>query len=108
YSAVTAACLLINKNKFINFDSKFRIAFNDVDFNLKLLNKKFFNLFTPFSLLKHYESISVGLPESGNRDLKQFEKEILTMYKKWRKIINNDPLYNKNLNNINESYNLKI
>ncbi|MGB9883621.1 MAG: glycosyltransferase family 2 protein, partial [Microgenomates group bacterium] len=80
YSAVTAACLLIHKTKFIGFEPKFKIAFNDVDMNLKILNKKFFNLYTPFTTLKHYESISVGLPEKGTRNLKEFKKEILKMW----------------------------
>ena len=108
YSAVTAACLLIKKQKFINFDPEFRIAFNDVDFNLRLLTKKYFNLYTPFAILKHYESISVGKPEKGNRDLKEFKKEILKMYKKWKKLLLNDPFYNKNLTKIRENYDLEV
>jgi glycosyltransferase involved in cell wall biosynthesis len=108
YSAVTAACLLIKKQKFINFDLKFRIAFNDVDFNLRLLTKKYFNLYTPFAILKHYESISVGKPEKGNRDPKEFKKEILKMYKKWKKLLLNDPFYNKNLSKTIENYDLDL
>jgi glycosyltransferase involved in cell wall biosynthesis len=108
YSAVTAACLLIKKQNFINFDPEFRIAFNDVDFNLRLLNKKYFNLYTPFAILKHYESISVGKPEKGTRDIKEFKTEILKMYKKWKKLLLNDPFYNKNLSKIRENYDLNI
>ena len=99
---------MIKKQKFINFDPEFRIAFNDVDFNLRLLTKKYFNLYTPFAILKHYESISVGKPEKGNRDLKEFKKEILKMYKKWKKLLLNDPFYNKNLTKIRENYDLEV
>ncbi|GIW64577.1 MAG: glycosyl transferase family 2 [Patescibacteria group bacterium] len=108
YSAITAACLLINKKKFIDFDIKFKIAFNDVDFNLKLLTRFFFNLYTPFCVLKHYESISVGLPQKGTRDIKEFKNEILRMYKKWKHILNKDPFYNKNLTLTKENYSLQL
>ncbi len=99
-SAVTAACLLIKKEKFYKvkgFDEKFRIAFNDVDLNLKLLNKKFFNLINPFVKLYHHESISVGDPTSSKRDLTEFKNEIILMKKKWEMLLEQDKFFNPNL-----------
>jgi len=66
YSFCTAACLLMKKEYFRKnkFNEKFQIAFNDIDLNLNLLKKNLFNIVNPFSKLYHYESVSVGLPET--------------------------------------------
>lgn len=111
FSAVTAACLLVSKRKFneVNgFDPIFKIAFNDVDFNLKLFKKGYVNIYTPYSRLKHYESISVGKPGSGKRDLNLFKKEMNLMNEKWKDIIQRDPFYNENLSLDREDYYLKF
>lgn len=100
FSAVTAACLMVSKEKFLlvnGLDETFRIAFNDVDFCLKLLDKKLLNIYTPYTILTHYESTSVGRPEDGNRDTNEFGTEIKKLSTKWKKYIKNDPYYNKNL-----------
>ncbi|GIW65404.1 MAG: glycosyl transferase family 2 [Candidatus Parcubacteria bacterium] len=102
YSGVTAASLMINKNKFLNFDTKFKIAFNDVDLNLRILKNKYFNLCNCDIKLYHYESISVGKPGETTRDVNLFRKEIERMYKKWDWILENDPFYNKNFSLNNE------
>jgi len=107
YSAVTAACLMVKREKFEKvggFEEKLRIAFNDVDLCLKLGTEGFFNLYTPYVELYHHESVSVGTPNDGNRDMKEFGKEVEFMKKKWGKIIGTDPFYNKNLTWRNSSY----
>jgi len=111
YSAVTAACLLISRKKYLQVGGlkpKFRIAFNDVDFCLELLKRGYYNVYTPYAKLYHHESISVGRPEQGNRDLKEFNKEIRMMINKWRKILYSDPFYNKNLTLEHENLSLRI
>jgi hypothetical protein len=75
------------------FDPKFQIAFNDVDFCLKLLEKGWRNVYLPQVTLYHHESISVGQPGSKQRDLTVFKKEIDMMLDKWRPLIENDPYY---------------
>ncbi len=110
YIAVTAACLMIKRDKFEEvegFDEKLRIAFNDVDFCIKLWDKGYDNIFTPFAKLYHHESISVGTPEKGTRNVKEFLKEIDLITKRWKKI-KNDPFYNPNLNLNNENFDLKL
>ncbi|NLZ24723.1 glycosyltransferase [Candidatus Dojkabacteria bacterium] len=100
YSAVTAACLMISREKYEKIgklNEKLRIAFNDVDFNLKLMEEGYNNIFTPYVELYHHESISVGKPQLGTRDMEEFKKEINYMKKKWNKYIINDPFYNRNL-----------
>jgi len=111
YSAVTAACLMVKKNKYLKvhcLDEEFRIAFNDVDFCLKLMKNGYYNIYTPYVELYHYESISVGTPEAKTRDPKEFGKEIERMYNRWEKLILNDPFYNKNLTLRSEDFAIKI
>jgi len=63
YCAVTGACLMVNKSKYNQMnglDPKFRIAFNDIDFCLKLIKKGYFNIYTPYARLYHHESTTAG------------------------------------------------
>lgn len=111
FSAVTAACLMISKKKYLKaggMNEKFKIAFNDVDFCLRLTQKGYFNVYTPYAKLYHYESVSVGKPEWGNRDIKEFHKEVEMMHKKWSDLLQNDPYYNPNLTLDKEDFSLKI
>lgn len=97
-SAVTAACLMVSKKKYQEvhgMNEAFRIAFNDVDFNLKLLKKGYQNIYTPYAVLYHHESVSVGLPTKGTRDLREFAKEIQYMHELWGDTLQKDRFYNK-------------
>ncbi|MBI2040304.1 glycosyltransferase family 2 protein [Candidatus Microgenomates bacterium] len=110
-SAVTAACLMISKDKFRKvggFDPKFKIAFNDVDFGLRILEKDLLNLYTPFTVLFHHESVSVGKVGEGNRDAKEFLNEVRLMHQRWGERLLRDPYYNVNLTLKNEEYTLNI
>jgi len=110
-AAVTAACLMIKKNKYFEVggqEGKFKVAFNDVDLGLKLLEKGYYNLYLGFVELSHKESVSIGKPESKQRDLKQFQEEINFMYEKWEKILENDPFYNENLTLDLEDFSLRV
>lgn len=100
YSAVTAACLMVNKEKYLEvsgLDENFRIAFNDIDFCLELKKKGYCNLYTPYVELYHHESVSVGKPEEKSRDMRELEREVRLMKDKWIELIHNDPFYNENL-----------
>lgn len=111
YSAVTAACLMIDKKKYFEvdgLDENFRIAFNDVDFCLKLLKKGYYNVYTPYSKLYHYESVTVKKINSPTRNMKEFNNEIHLLRKKWQKDINNDQFYNNNLSKNTEMLSIKI
>jgi glycosyltransferase involved in cell wall biosynthesis len=96
FAAVTAACVMVSRHNFNlvkGFDPVFQIAFNDVDFCLKLLDKGLRNVYLPQVELFHHESVSVGQPGSEQRDLSVFAKEIQLMLKKWGPIIKDDPYY---------------
>ena len=72
------------------------VAFNDIDFCLKLVTAGYRNLFTPYALLYHHESLSRGLddtPEKHARFMLEFEY----MKKTWGPILENDAAYNPNL-----------
>lgn len=96
FTAVTAACVMVSKDDFAKvkgFDPAFQIAFNDVDFCLKLFSLGRRNVYLPHVQLYHYESVSVGQPGSKQRDIAVFDKEIKLMLSKWSSLIENDPYY---------------
>lgn len=98
-SAVTAACLLVSKKKYLEvngLDEKLTVAFNDVDFNMKLLDKGYYNICIPQVTLYHYESKTRGYDTTSEKH-KRFLKEKEYMYKKWNDKLLNDKFYNKNL-----------
>jgi GT2 family glycosyltransferase len=99
-SAVTGACLAIRKDLFIEiggFDGEnLPIAFNDVDLCLRLLDRGYRNVFTPYAKLIHHESLSRGSDHSPQR-IADFKKECNYMQNKWKNILYSDPCYNRNL-----------
>ena len=107
FSAVTAACLMISKIKFnlVNgFDEEYKVAYNDVDFCLKLREKGYYNVLVPQVKLYHYESKSRGI-ENTPEKLERYYGEIRRFRKKWDKYIKNDPFYNINLSlSVNMAY----
>lgn len=92
YSAVTGACLLIQKNKFENiggFDYLLPSSYNDVDLCLKLMKKKLRNVYLPTVELFHFESKS--------RDSKVSKEEEKIMWDRWSDYIKNDRYYHDHL-----------
>ena len=99
WSCVTAACLMIKKEKYnlVNgLDEKLKVAYNDVDLNLKLLDKGLYNVVLPHVKLFHYESLSRGNDMSDSQR-QRFTREINYMCDKWGTKLLNDPFYNINL-----------
>ena len=100
YGAVTAACLLIRKEIFDQvggLDEKpLAVAFNDVDFCLKVRAAGYLNLWTPFAELYHHESASRGVEDTPEKH-ERFRGEVETMMKRWEKELKHDPAYNPNL-----------
>ena len=98
-SAVTGACLLVKKSLFEEvggLDESFAISLNDVDFCLKLREKGLLNVFTPFAELYHYESVSRGLDDSGEK-AERYNRESAHFREKWKSVLEKgDPYYNPN------------
>ena len=104
YSCVTAACLMIKKSKFLEvggLEEDLKVAFNDVDLNIKVLTKGYYNIFLPQVEMYHYESKSRGLDTTPEKQ-KRLNFEIDYMKKKWQNILDRDPYYNVNYSLIKE------
>ena len=98
YTAVTAACLMISKKKFdsVNgFDEKLKVALNDVDLNLKMLDKGYYNVCLSNVTMFHYESKSRGY-EASKEKHERFLSEQAYMKKKWGKLLDEDKFFSKN------------
>jgi hypothetical protein len=76
------------------FDESLAVAFNDVDFCLRIGQTGLRVVYTPFATLRHHESASVGRPEKGH---KVDEVEIQRMLTRWGPLLRSDPYYNPNL-----------
>ena len=98
YAANTAACLMVEKQKFLavgGLSEELKVAYNDIDFNIKLLEKGYYNVFIPEVEVYHYESKSRGLDTTSEK-YERFLKESNYMIKKWNNYLNRDPFYNPN------------
>lgn len=109
FSAVTAACMLVGSkcfNQAGGFDEvNLQVAYNDVDFCLRLKQQGYRIVWTPFAELYHHESATRGediLQEKRHR----FLREINYMQSKWGEIISNDPAYSPNLTLNKEDFSL--
>lgn len=100
YSIVTAACLMIDRKKFMQikgFDEELAVDYNDVDLCMKLIRQGYYNVFTPYTQMYHYESKSRGANVTKEK-LARVEKEFYHFNIRWnRQIKGGDPYYNKNL-----------
>lgn len=99
-TACTAACLLIRKDvldEISGLDESFAVAFNDIDLCMRIRQKGYLIVFTPYAEMYHYESKSRGLEDSPEK-IKRFNNEINKFQNKWAKELKQgDPYYNPNL-----------
>lgn len=100
-SAVTGACMMMRKKVFLEvggFDERLAVAYNDVDLCLKIRNKGYFIVWTPYAELYHYESLTRG-PYDNLEKLKSLEEETALFKSKWKDILENgDPFASPNFN----------
>ncbi len=110
-TAVTGACLMVKKELFEKvggLDTGFAVSLNDVDLCLKLRKEGYLNVFTPFAELYHFESISRGLDDSGEK-AQRYNKESEVFRDKWKEeLAKGDPYYNPNFSLDRSDYSLKI
>lgn len=98
-SAVTAACLLVRRSVYEEvggLDEGLKVAFNDVDFCLRVRERGYRNLWTPFAALYHHESASRGSEDTPEKRAR-FVGEVHLMMSRWGTALDNDPAYNPNL-----------
>jgi GT2 family glycosyltransferase len=98
-SAVTGACLAVRRDRYTEvggLDERLQVAFNDVDFCLRLLEAGYRNVWTPFARLLHHESATRGRDEAGpGRD--RFVGEARYMEERWGDYLRGDPAWNPSL-----------
>ena len=98
-SAVTAACMAVRKSVFEEvggFDEALPVAFNDIDFCLRVLQCGYRNVWTPYAELYHHESASRGSEDSPEKR-QRFAAEVHAMKWRWGDVLHDDPAYNPNL-----------
>lgn len=110
YSAVTAACMMVKKSAFDQvggLTEELAVAFNDIDFCMKLREAGYLIVYNPYAELYHYESKSRGLEDTPEK-VARFNKEIATFEKRWPDIMRNgDPYYNPNLTLKSQDFSLR-
>lgn len=108
FSAVTGACLLVRSDVYDQLgglDEKFAVAFNDVDFCLRVREAGYRIAWTPYAELIHHESISRGLDEKDESKKQRFAGEQQRLYQiHGRENILQDPYYNPSLTKDREDF----
>lgn len=111
-SAVTGACLMVKKSIYDalgGLDEAFRVALNDVDFCLRVREKGYLNVFTPFAELYHYESASRGADVVDEEKARRYEEECALFRARWKELLaKGDPYYNPNFSLDHSDYALKV
>ena len=107
-SAVTGACMMIDSRVFDEvggFEESLPKAFNDVDLCLKVRERDYHVVYTPYARLFHHESVSRGV---DNAKEAEFATAIDYMNKKWHCSTFKDPYYNPNLSLASETSSYKV
>jgi len=109
-SGVTAACMVVRREAWDQVGGldgqNLPIAFNDVDFGLRLREAGWGAVWTPYAELFHHESVSRGPDDVGPR-ASAFAREVDYMQKRWGpQVLRLDPYYNPNLSLTVEDFSL--
>jgi glycosyltransferase involved in cell wall biosynthesis len=99
FSAVTAACMVVRQavyQQLGGLDETLAVAFNDVDFCLRVRDAGYHNIWTPYAEMIHHESVSRGDEDTPEKKAR-FNGEIHTLELRWKDTLDNDPAYNSNL-----------
>lgn len=99
-SAVTAACLVTWRELYLRLggldEKRLAVAFNDVDYCLRVRAAGYRVVWTPHAELYHHESVSRGSDDSWRRKIRA-RREVATMRRRWGHVMQRDPFYNPNL-----------
>jgi GT2 family glycosyltransferase len=109
YLSVTSACSMIKSKLFKEvggFDETLEPVLQDVDLGIKLYDSGYYNIYTPYAELVHYESVS-RLKKNQVSDTKEDEKCGKILRDKWPKYLKDDPFYNENLSKEHEDFRLR-
>ena len=110
-SAVTGACLVVRKDRFLavgGFDAElFAVAFNDVDLCLKLNARGWQSFYEPRSRLVHHESKTRGLDREG-ADKSRFAGELAALKARWRTDSQPDPYHSPALSRYSDQFVVRL
>ena len=110
YSAVTAACMMTKRQAFEavgGMTGELAVAFNDVDYCLKVRKHGWLVVYDPYAEMHHYESKSRGYEDSPEK-VERFNGEVEILLSRWRdQIEQGDPYYNPNLTLDNSDFSLR-
>lgn len=106
-TAITAACLVIEKHKFEAVggldEETLAIAFNDVDLCLKVQAAGWRNVYVPHAVLLHHESRSRG-HDMSPLNVERYRRELAVLQERWGTKTYMDPLHNPNLDRYSETF----
>ncbi len=109
FSAVSAACLIVRKSIYKEVgglnEQDLQVAFNDVDFCLRLKEAGYHNVWTPYAELYHHESATRGHENTPGKKAR-FAQEIHYMKQRWGDLLLHDPAYSPNLTLDREDFSL--
>lgn len=109
-SAVTAACMMVKRSVYEEvggFEERLAVAFNDIDFCLKVRRCGYLVVYDPYVELYHYESRSRGA-EDNEEKIRRYQCEIDYVRRTWSEIMEKgDPMYNPNLTLVKCDYSLR-
>lgn len=98
-AAVTAACFVVRRSIWEEVDGmdaeRFAVAFNDVDFCLKVAQRGYRNLWTPYAELYHHESLSRGLDDTPEKRAR-YDEEVANLQTSWGYLLAKDPALSPN------------
>lgn len=110
-SAVTAACLVVDKGKYEEVggldEEGLAVAFNDVDFCLKLQQRGYRNVYVPHAVLLHHESKSRG-SDAAPENIGRYLRELEVLQTRWGTLDYADPVHNPNLDRSSETFIVRI
>jgi len=110
-SAVTAACMMTKRsvfNEIGGFDENITHSFNDIDLCLRMRQKGYLIVYTPYAELYHHESLSRGYDVTPEKQ-KRFTAELNYIRMRWGEVIDaGDPYYNPNLTLNDGSFSIRI
>lgn len=111
YSAVTAACMMTKKSVFHavgGLTEELEVAFNDIDYCLKVRELGKLVVYNPYAELYHYESKSRGMEDTPEK-VERFNSEVAKFCERWEEILREgDPYYNPNLTLDKADFSLRV
>ena len=109
-SAVTGACMLVKRSiyeKVGGLDERFAVAYNDIDFCLRVREAGYQNVWTPYAEMVHHESATRGMDSNPEKRMR-LEAEVALMKERWGSILQADPAYSPHLTRLDEDFSINV